>query len=289
MTATYFDGTFDTAVATATLSQVHLSSAKASAHESITDVTDFSVRFEGFLRAESAGIRTFYATVAESADRVRLFVGGDPVLDGWSSGAASATVVSSTFSFGQGTGKDSLFEHIRFEYASAGGPGTSWGTSLGWEYEASNGKVVSRHIISPLSYVTVNHINESPFGVFVETGPPTSSSLTLLSSSGLSLATAGEPFTFTISATDKFGDAVNVSKWTVAAVATTRSLSIPAEEVTVTDSSAQLSATLTSAGVYDLSVWFLTSKLLSDFFSVRLPLIPFYVLATYVKLRTILR
>lgn len=171
--ASFFDGNdFGDLAIESTVDDVNLSSSSVTKPaDDIVSATEFSVRFEGFLKAQYDQEYTIYLTVSEMTDRVRLSLSDKTIIDGWSAGSAGAATLSSTFTFGNGTGGSGLFEKLLLEYStadSAGNAGSSWGYALEWE--SSGGVVVAREVIPSSSLFSASPIAGSPFSSLIHAG-----------------------------------------------------------------------------------------------------------------------
>jgi hypothetical protein len=188
----YRDSTFSNAVKTATDSTVDFNWGTDSPDSKVGIVDGFSIEWSGYVKPEFSETYTFLTKVAEADERVKLWVDDQWVVDQWSS--LSSTQPTGTLWLVANT----LYD-IKLQYKDETG---SAQVNLLWESTQRTPQVVP----SDRLFSTAAAVAGSPFTATVFPAL-TSGTVSTATGSGLSLATAGSPATFTIQAKDHLGNA----------------------------------------------------------------------------------
>jgi len=154
-------------------------------------VTDsFSVYWKGFVKAPATGRFTFGIATDGADERIQLWVDNRHIIDSWTSTHAlfmQATIMLNA----------NVLYDIKMRYNDLSGKAS---VDLQWKYSSNFATIPSDHLFAASS-----HIMGSPFSAYVYPALTCGSSSTV-TGDGVSLATAGIPASFTITAKDHLGN-----------------------------------------------------------------------------------
>jgi len=160
-------------------------------------VTDsFSVSWTGFVKAPAFGLYTFAIATDGIDERIQLWVDNRYIINSWA--ATHATLVEATIMLNE----DVLYD-IKIRYNDLSGKSS---VDLRWKYSSG----ISVTIPSNNLFASSHHILGSPFSATVFPAFTCGSSSTV-TGDGLTLATAGIPASFTITAKDHLGNLCTTS------------------------------------------------------------------------------
>jgi hypothetical protein len=187
----YRDDSFSNAVKTATDGAVDFNWGTDSPDSKVGIVDGFSIQWQGYVKPGFSETTTFMSRVGETDERVKLWVDDQWVVDQWSS--LLTTQPTGTLWLVANT----LYD-IKLQYKDASGLAE---VHLLWESSSQSSQVVP----SSRLFSTATAVAGSPFTATVFPALA-SGAVSTASGSGLSLATAGTPASFTIQAKDHLGN-----------------------------------------------------------------------------------
>lgn len=195
LTGSYYrDEAMTNLVATQTDSTIDNNWGKGSPSNEVGIVDGFSVAWSGYLKPTVTGTYTFYPTVKEKDERVKLWVDDQWIVDQWASLSTSVETVLGTLWLAA----NALYD-VKLQYKDVSG---SSSISLSWE----GPNPVSKAVIPSTSLFSASHpVAGSPFAAAIYPAM-TSGTVSTASGSGLSVATAGVEAAFTIQARDHLGN-----------------------------------------------------------------------------------
>jgi hypothetical protein len=187
----YRDASFSNAVKTATDGAVDFNWGTDSPDSKVGIVDGFSIEWKGYVKPGHSETTTFMTKVGESDERVKLWVDDQWVVDQWSS--LQNTQPTGTVWLVANT----LYD-VKLQYKDASGLAE---VHLLWESKSQSSQVVP----STRLFSTATSVAGSPFTATVFPALA-SGAVSTATGSGLSLATAGTPASFTITAKDHLGN-----------------------------------------------------------------------------------
>ena len=196
LAATYYAGDFVERRAARVDASVDFSSSSASfvPAATLTAAAQYSVRWSGLVRPQSAGEYTFHGRVSSASDRMKLWVDNSLLIDQWAS--LAATEAAATLSVGTvGPLLDVLLEY-RHEAGI-----NDQGATLSWEAAA-----LSKTAIGAANLVaTADFLDGYPL---VATAGAQCASASTVQGLSASLWTAGILFSFSVLSRDAFGNSL---------------------------------------------------------------------------------
>ena len=195
LTGSYYrDEAMSNLVVTQTDSTVNNDWGKGSPSNEVGIVDGFSVAWSGYVKPTVTGTYTFYPTVKEADERVKLWVDDQWIVDEWTSLSTTVETVSGTLWLAA----NALYD-VRLQYKDVSG---SSSISLSWE----GPNPVSKAVIPSTSLFSASApVAGSPFAAAVYPAA-TSGTVSTAFGAGLSVATAGVEAAFTIQARDHLGN-----------------------------------------------------------------------------------
>jgi len=190
----YRDEAFTNLAVTKTDSTVNVDWVKGSPSVEVGIVDGFSVAWSGYVKPPVTGTYTFYPTMKEPDERVKLWVDDQWIVDQWASLSSSVATVYGTLWLAA----NALYD-VKLQYKDVSGASA---ISLSWEGPNPVTKAV---IPSTALFSVADPIAGSPFAASVYPAR-TSGTVSTAFGSGLSVATAGVEAAFTIQARDHLGN-----------------------------------------------------------------------------------
>jgi len=187
----YRDDSFSNAVKTATDSTVDFNWGTDSPDSKLGIVDGFSIEWKGYIKPGYSETTTFMTKVGEADERVKLWVDDQWVVDQWSS--LTSTQPTGTLWLVANT----LYD-VKLQYKDESGLAE---VHLLWDSAQQQAGVVP----SGSLFSTASSVAGSPFTATIFPAMA-SGTISTASGSGLSLATAGTPASFTIQAKDHLGN-----------------------------------------------------------------------------------
>ena len=195
LTGSYYrDEAFTNLAVTKTDSTVNVDWVKGSPSVEVGIVDGFSVAWSGYVKPPVTGTYTFFPTVKESDERVKLWVDDQWIVDQWASLSSSVGDVSGTLWLAA----NALYD-VKLQYKDVSG---SAAISLSW---LGPNPVTKAVIPSTALFSAADPVAGSPFAAAVYPAL-TSGTVSTAFGSGLSVATAGVEAAFTIQARDHLGN-----------------------------------------------------------------------------------
>ena len=184
-TSTRFDSTLNASMSRRALSDFVPIGVNGSLH----------VNWSGFIRPTLTGSYTFYTALAETDDRLKLWIDNQLIIDQWTS--LEATTADRSVHFSRPNGYYELLMEYAQESVESDGV---WGTGLSWRHPAW----AEQRAVGSDYLLVSEHVGKSP--MTFSTVPHNVSTVSSASGVGLTLASAGVIASFTITALDKFGN-----------------------------------------------------------------------------------
>jgi len=195
LTGSYYrDDAFTNLALTKTDTTVNVDWVKGSPSVEVGIVDGFSVAWSGYLKPTVTGTYTFYPTMKESDERVKLWVDDQWIVDQWASLSSSVSTVHGTLWLAA----NALYD-VKLQYKDVSGAAA---ISLSWQGPVPVSKAV---IPSTSLFSAADPVAGSPFAAAVYPAR-TSGTVSTAFGSGLSVATAGVEAAFTIQARDHLGN-----------------------------------------------------------------------------------
>jgi len=170
----------------------------------LSDVQTFSVRWAGLLQLfddqwdTTFSVFTFEAGIAETDERVKLWVDNSLIIDRWETyDYLSATTFSATIGL-----RNPYYYDLKMEYKQFAGSGAQ--AVLRWQCGITGSPCVTKTIIPSSNLFLAREISSSPFPPHEVQPAPTCAARSTVRGIPLSLATAGVMDSFTIQANDEY-------------------------------------------------------------------------------------
>jgi len=172
-------------------SQLDFNVGDQTSNANVAVVDGFSMLWSGYIKPTSSEEYTFHAKVAESDERVKLWVDDQWIVDQWTS-------LSSTAPTGTLWLAGNILYDLKMQYKEVAGHSA---TSLHWESSSTSRALVPSHNL----FRSASDVQGSPFTATVFPAM-TSGTISIAQGQGLSLATAGKAASFTVQAKDHLGN-----------------------------------------------------------------------------------
>ena len=170
----------------------------------LSDRLSFSVRWAGLLQLDdhkddmSAQIFTFESSIAETDERVKLWVDNSLIIDRWETyDHLSATSFTATIALSR-----PKYYDLRMEYKQYAGSHAK--ALLKWHCRIAGSACEHKGIIPSSNLFHIREVADSPFPPFTVEPAPTCAARSTVEGPGLSSATAGIAAGFTIQAVDEY-------------------------------------------------------------------------------------
>ena len=188
----YFrDASLQQAADEGVMSQLDFNVGDQTSNANVNVVDGFSLLWTGFIKPTASEEYTFHAKVAETDERIKLWVDDQWVVDQWTS-------LSSTTPTGTLWLAGNILYDLKVQYKEIAGHSAA---SLHWESSSTSIALVP----SSSLFRSASDVQGSPFTATIFPAR-TSGTISIATGLGLSLATAGTAASFTVQAKDHLGN-----------------------------------------------------------------------------------